>query len=147
MDAMVDPRFGRSPFFTVVDLETMTSESVPNEGVSASSGAGIQAAQMVARLGASVLITGSTGPNAYATLSAAGIEVYQSAGGNVREAVERFKRGELQKMNSANSPAHAGMGQGNPGAGMSGGRGGGRGRDGGMGRGPGGRGQGGRGGW
>lgn len=134
LDAPVDPRFGRCPFFVLVDLDTMAVESVANQSAMASGGAGIQAAQAVAELGAKALITGNMGPNAHATLSAAGIEIYQHAGGRVKDAVEKFKRGELSKLSSASVPAHGGMGRGGPGGGMSrGGRG--RGGGGGQGRG------------
>ena len=123
LDAPVDPRFGRCPFLVVVDLDSMNENSVPNTSAGASGGAGIQAAQAVAKLGVTILITGNIGPNALQTLSAAGIDVYQQLKGTVREAAEQFKRGGLQKITSPSVPPHAGMGQGL-------GRGGGRGRGG-----------------
>ena len=113
LDAPMDPRFGRCPFFVVVDLESMSENSIPNSNVTASSGAGIQAAQEIAKQGVSALITGNIGPNAMQTLSAAKIDVYQhQAGGSVRDVVEKFQRGELMKISGASVPVHAGMGQG-----------------------------------
>jgi predicted Fe-Mo cluster-binding NifX family protein len=109
----MDPRFGRCPFFVVVDLDGMTDQSIANSNINATSGAGIQAASEVAKLGASALITGSLGPNAMQTLRAANIDIYQhQGGGSVRDAVEKFKRGELSKMEEPNVSAHSGMGQG-----------------------------------
>ncbi|MGV8174243.1 MAG: NifB/NifX family molybdenum-iron cluster-binding protein [Methanothrix sp.] len=135
LDAPMDPRFGRCPFFVVVDLDSMTEISIPNANVTASSGAGIQAAQEVARHGAAALITGNIGPNAMQTLSAARIDVYQYQGaGSVLDVVEKFKRGELSKLADASVQAHAGMGQGaGRGGGQGMGRGGGRGAGGGRG--------------
>mgnify|MGYP002683211621 CR=1 FL=1 len=52
LDAPMDPRFGRCPFFVVVDLDSMSEISISNANVNARSGAGIQAAQEVARQGA-----------------------------------------------------------------------------------------------
>ena len=143
LDAPMDPRFVRCPFFVVVDLDSMSETSIPNSNVNASSGAGIQAAQKVARQGAAALITGNIGPNAMQTLSAAGIDVYQYQGaGSVREVAEKFKQGELAKISGPSVQAHAGMGQGaGRGGGQSMGRGGGRG----MGRGGQGQGRGGQG--
>lgn len=145
LDAAVDPRFGRCPFFVVVDLDSMSDSSVPNTNASSPSGAGIQAAQEVAKLGVSVLITGNLGPNALQTLIAANIETYQQQGGQVRDAVEKFQQGQLMKITSPSVPAHAGMGQGRGpmggGRGRGGGFGGGRGRGQGSGRGSGGGGQ------
>jgi len=135
LDAPMDPRFGRCPFFVIVDTESMSENSIANTNVDAASGAGIQAAQDIAREGASALITGNVGPNAMQTLTAANIDVYQYQGaGSVREVVEKFKRGELVKITGASVPGHAGTGPG-------GGQGAGRGR-GGAGRGRGGGGQG-----
>ena len=135
LDAPMDPRFGRCPFFVIVDTDSMSEISIANSNVNATSGAGIQAAQEIARQGAAALITGNVGPNAMQTLSAANIDVYQYQGaGSVRDVVEKFKRGELQKIAGASVPAHAGMGPGGQGVG----RGGGAGRGGGQGMGRGG---------
>ena len=128
LDAPMDPRFGRCPFFVVVDLDSMSENSIPNSNVTASSGAGIQAAQEIAKQGVSALITGNIGPNAMQTLSAAKIDVYQhQEGGSVRDVVEKFKRGELTKISSASVPVHAGQGSGPAGQGRGRGSGGGRG--------------------
>ena len=146
LDAPMDPRFGRCPFFVVVDLDNMSENSIPNSNVTASSGAGIQAAQEIAKQGVSALITGNIGPNAMQTLSAAKIDVYQhQSGGSVRDVVEKFQRGEFTKISSASVPVHAGQGQGSGPAGQGRGRGSGGGRGAGLGSGPGvggGRGQG-----
>ncbi len=138
LDAPMDPRFGRGPFFVIVDTDSMSENSIANTLVNATSGAGIQAAQEIARQGAAALITGNVGPNAMQTLSAAKIDVYQYQGaGSVRDVVEKFKRGELTKIADASVSAHAGMGAGGQG-GQGIGRGGGAGRGGGQGRGRGG---------
>ena len=120
IDAPMDPRFGRCPFFVVIDLDSMSEISIPNANVNAASGAGIQAAQEVAKQGVSALITGNIGPNAMQTLSAAKIDVYQHQGGiAVRAALEAFQRGDLSKIEAPSVSAHAGMGQGRgPGQGM-----------------------------
>ncbi|HUM81265.1 MAG TPA: NifB/NifX family molybdenum-iron cluster-binding protein [Methanothrix sp.] len=120
IDAPMDPRFGRCPFFVVVDLDSMSEISIPNANVNAASGAGIQAAQEVAKQGVSALITGNIGPNAMQTLSAAKINVYQHQGGiAVRAALEAFQRGKLSKIDAPSVSAHAGMGQGRgPGQGL-----------------------------
>jgi predicted Fe-Mo cluster-binding NifX family protein len=128
LDAPLDLRFGRCPFFVVVEIESMVAESYPNPSVNATSGAGIQTAQVVARLGVSALITGHVGPNALQSLSAAKIIVYKGSGGTVRGAVESFKGDELDRITTPSVPAHAGMGHGfgKGGAGGGSGRGGGK---------------------
>jgi len=97
LDAPVDPRFGRCPFFVIVDVDSMDVNSVANTYAGESSGVGIQAAQTIARQGAKALVTGNIGPNALQTLISANIDVYQLQGVTVRDAVDKFKRGELTK--------------------------------------------------
>jgi predicted Fe-Mo cluster-binding NifX family protein len=110
LDAQIDPRFGRCAYFVIVDSETMRFEAVPNMAAGVSGGAGIQAAQTIANNGVKLLITGNVGPKAFQALSAAGIEVATGAFGSVREAVEKFKRGELEKTGAPTVGGHFGMG-------------------------------------
>lgn len=115
LDAPVDPRFGRCQYFTIVDTDTMEHETIDNAAMGAAGGAGIKAAQAVANKGASVVLTGNVGPNAYATLQAAGITIVTGAGGTVREAVEAYKNGAVgQPASGPTVGAKTGMGGGAP---------------------------------
>jgi predicted Fe-Mo cluster-binding NifX family protein len=111
----------------------MSYETLQNMSQNASSGAGIRAAQAVADKGARVVLTGSTGPNASQALSAARIKVVTGVSGSVREAIERFKSGQLQTTTTPTTPIGTGTGRGfGMGRGHGGGRGMGRGRRAGM---------------
>jgi predicted Fe-Mo cluster-binding NifX family protein len=110
LDAPVDPRFGRCPYFVIVDSKTMQFEAIPNIASSATGGAGIQAAQTIANKGAGVLITGNVGPNAFQALSAAGVKIVTGALGTVRELVEKYKKGELSETGAPTVRGHFGMG-------------------------------------
>jgi predicted Fe-Mo cluster-binding NifX family protein len=110
LDAHIDPRFGRCAYLIIVDSETMQFEAVPNSAAGATGGAGIQAAQTIANKGVELLITGNVGPNAFGALSAAGIEIFTGASGTVKEAVEKFKRGEFNKTGAPTVGGHFGMG-------------------------------------
>jgi len=112
LDAPVDPRFGRCQYFLIVDSETMQFEAVPNMASGAMGGAGIQAAQIIAGKGVKALITGNVGPNAFQALSAAGIQIITGAYGTVREAVEKYKKGELKGISAPTVGEHFGMGAG-----------------------------------
>lgn len=112
LEAQIDPRFGRCPYFVIVDSETMEFEAVPNTASGSMSGAGIQAAQTVASKGTEVLITGNVGPNAFQALSATGIKVVTGAFGNVREVIEKYKSGGLKETSSPTVRGHFGMGRG-----------------------------------
>lgn len=109
LDAPFDTRFGRCPFFTVVETDEMTVESIPNSIAGPSRGAGMYAAQVVAGLGVAALITGKIGPNALQTLSAVGIGVYRQLEGTVGEAAELFKQGGLQKITSPSAQLSPGI--------------------------------------
>jgi predicted Fe-Mo cluster-binding NifX family protein len=121
LDGQVDPRFGRCPIILVVDTETLAVEALSNTSVEAAHGAGIGAAQMIASKGVKALLTGSVGPNAYSALTAAGIKVCTGVSGTVRDAVDKYKRGDLPQTSEPTVGGHHGMGEG-------GGRGGGQGR-------------------
>ena len=112
LDAQVDQRFGRCSYFVIVDSETMMAEAIPNMAAGAMGGAGIQAAQNIASKGVKVVITGNVGPNAFQTLSAAGIEIITGASGTVRETIEKYKKGELSKTGTPTVRGHFGMGMG-----------------------------------
>ncbi|AMQ17917.1 NifB/NifX family molybdenum-iron cluster-binding protein [Thermococcus peptonophilus] len=141
LDDRVNPAFGRTPTFTIVDVENgeiVNVQVVPNPGYSQPRGAGVTAAQFVIDQGADVVISSQFGPNSSGVLQAAGIKMVSApATMTVREAVEAFLRGELT---TAVFGPEGGMGPG-MGRGMGGGygrgmgRGMGRGRGGGMGRG------------
>jgi len=97
LDSPVDPRFGRAGGFVVVDTQTMESVYVDNGASQAmGQGAGIQAAELMASHGVAVVLTGYVGPKAFYALDAAGIRVGQNLENlTVRQAVEKFKNGEV----------------------------------------------------
>jgi predicted Fe-Mo cluster-binding NifX family protein len=141
LSSQVDPRLGRCPYFLFVDPETMEFEAVENPHAATASGAGIQAAQMVANKGVKAVLTGSCGPNAFQTLQAAGVEVVVGVSGSAEQAVQEYKSGKLRSTTQSNAPPFSGMGTRpdgplTPGPGMGGmGRGMGGRKGGGMGRG------------
>lgn len=110
LDAQLDPRFGRCSYLIIVDSESMQFEAIPNMAAGATGGAGIQAAQTIASRGVKLLVTGNVGPKAFHALSAAGIDVVTGAFGTVRNVIEKFKRGALEKTGSPSVGGHFGMG-------------------------------------
>ena len=131
LDAIIDPRFGRCPYFTLIDTKTGASESLSNPFVDASGGAGTQAAQWILDHDVHALVTGRCGPKAMMVLEDAGIRVVEGASGKVRDAAGLIERSVLPAVATAVEPGRRLGG----GTGM--GRGAGQGRGGGMGQGPG----------
>jgi predicted Fe-Mo cluster-binding NifX family protein len=107
LSSNVDPRFGRAKYFIVVDTDTNTSAAHDNaQNLNAAQGAGIQAGETVARLGAQTVITGNVGPKAFRILNVAGIKAYLAGEGTVEEALVKFKAGELSETTTANVEGH-----------------------------------------
>jgi predicted Fe-Mo cluster-binding NifX family protein len=108
LDAKVDLRFGRAPRFLIVDTETDSVAIKENtQNLNAAQGAGIQSAMNLCSEKVDCVITGNCGPKAYATLNAASVGVYVGAADcTVGEAIEKFKRGELEASQEANVEGH-----------------------------------------
>jgi len=107
LDSQVDPRFGRAPYFIIVDTETGEHQVEDNKmNRDALQGAGIQAAENVCRHNVAALLTGHCGPKAFRALNAGNVKIYVNAGGTVREAVEKFKKGEFGAAAAADVEGH-----------------------------------------
>ena len=99
LDAPIEPRFARSPFFTFVQTETRETHSVANALCGGPGGAGPRVVQFVAEYGAEALVTGRLGENAERALHAAGIPAYAFTGETtVGEALEAFRQGALRQI-------------------------------------------------
>jgi predicted Fe-Mo cluster-binding NifX family protein len=110
LDAFTSPFFGRCQWYVLVETETLQYETLANPALSASGGAGIQAAQYLIEQGAQAILSGNVGPNAFQVLEAAGIPVYVSTDGTVRQAVESFQAGQLASVHAPTAPSHIGLG-------------------------------------
>ena len=96
LDTEIDSRFGRAPYFLIVDTDNFEYESIQNPYIQTGGGAGIQAAQLVANKQVEAVITGNIGPNAFQVLKEAGLSVITGVSGSVKSAVERYNNGELK---------------------------------------------------
>jgi predicted Fe-Mo cluster-binding NifX family protein len=108
LHANVDSRFGRCPWFLIVDTDRLGFEAVENPNLALSSGAGIRSAQLLAERDVEVVLTGNCGPKAYQSLSAAGIGVIVGCDGTVREAINQFKAGQLDTVDDPTAAGNCG---------------------------------------
>jgi predicted Fe-Mo cluster-binding NifX family protein len=107
LEAQVDPRFGRAACFVLYDTESRKVQQVDNrQSLNSAQGAGIQAAETVARLGAACLLTGHCGPKAFRVLESASIRVYTGVKGTVGEAIAALKQGRLKASTVADVNGH-----------------------------------------
>ena len=93
LNSDVDPRFGRAPYFLIIDLDTQEYESLANNNIDAAQGAGIQAGQLIVGKKVRAVCTGQCGPKAQQVLQAAGIQVIQGVAGKARDVLESWNRG------------------------------------------------------
>ena len=107
LTSKVDPRFGRAPYFLVFDTGDDSFDVVNNEqNVNAAQGAGIQAAENVAREKVDMIVSGNFGPKAFRALNAAGIKIALWADGTVSEAIELARNDRLDICDKANVEGH-----------------------------------------
>lgn len=105
---------GRAPTFTIVHTsngEITDSKVLDNQFAQAQSGAGIQAAQMLANEQVQAIIGGNFGPNLANVFTQNGIKMYQAGGLSVRKAVNQLLQGQLAEASGATGPPGQGRGQ------------------------------------
>jgi predicted Fe-Mo cluster-binding NifX family protein len=109
LTSAVDARFGRAPWFVVVDTESGEHEALDNGAAAdAASGAGVMAAQRVVAHDPRAVLTGHCGPNSFRVLSAAGIEVMLGVTGTVESAVESYRNGDCAAAGEPDVAGHSG---------------------------------------
>ena len=108
LESPFDPRFGRAAAFCLVDSETGEWSAHENPALSASGGAGVQAAQFIAKLGAQAVVSGAYGPNAFDALSPAEIEMYLAPADETLTAADVLALFKVGKLSKAAAATHAG---------------------------------------
>jgi len=109
INADIDMRFGRCRYFLIIDTDTMNVDAISNESIMESGGAGVKAAQTVAKTGVKTVITGNIGPNAFQTLKAAGINIITGADGTIKEIIDKLKNNEYETIKSPSVGNHFGI--------------------------------------
>ncbi|MBD3311875.1 hypothetical protein GF352_00215 [archaeon] len=105
LESEVDARFGRCPYFIIVEIqkgEIKSSKALKNTATAHQRGAGPTAAELVANQGVKTVITQNIGPRAVSAMKKLGIKVYKSSG-LIKEVVQEFISGELKEMTGTSS--------------------------------------------
>jgi len=113
LDSQVSPVFGRAAYFLIVDLETEDFEVVENLALGAGHGAGVRASQIIVSKGVKAVICGNFGPNAFSVLKMSKIKIYPGVFGlTIREAINKYKKSELEETKIPTTLGHFGFPQG-----------------------------------
>jgi predicted Fe-Mo cluster-binding NifX family protein len=99
LNASVDMRFGRCPWFLFVDTGSLQYEAIENKNADDASGAGTACAQLVLEKDAGAVISGQVGPNAFEVLTKGGVKIFIAPEGtSVKDAFTRYQDGTLRQM-------------------------------------------------
>jgi predicted Fe-Mo cluster-binding NifX family protein len=73
---ILEPRFGRAPFFLIIDTESNEMAYIENPATEENHGAGVMAAQTLSDTGVTLVVSGKYGPNGYRALHQMGIDCF-----------------------------------------------------------------------
>ena len=114
LESDIDARFGRCPYFLIVEVEgkeVKDVKAIENTAAAQAGGAGITAAQIIADEKVEAALSVNFGPRAFDVFNQLGIKVY-TAQGKAKDAVKDFIEGKLQEVSTPTGPMHMGMGSG-----------------------------------
>lgn len=98
LESPTEERFGRAPFFIIIETENGSHEAVTNPFTAGAGGVGPKAAQILIANNVKALVSGQVGGNAREVLAAAGIAMYTyRAGGSVKDAFDQFTKKTLEQ--------------------------------------------------
>lgn len=95
LEEKVSSHFGRAPTFTIVDTEDREVKVVAN--TSEHAGGSGKPPEIMDEENVEVMLVSNLGPRAITMFENLGIEVYTGAEGEVKEALESWKEGELEE--------------------------------------------------
>jgi len=125
IESEINARFGRCPYFLIIEIEDKEIKEVKaieNTAAAQAGGAGITAAQIVADQEVEAVITTNIGPRAFDVFSQLGIKIYQAEQGKVKDVIAQFIEGELKEVSVPTGPQHMGISRFAPGMGSGRGR-------------------------
>ncbi len=110
LESEVDVRFGRCPYFVIVEIkdkEIKGVKAIENTAAGQAGVAGITAAQIVANEKVEAVISVNMGPRAFDVFQQLGIDIYQGEG-KIKDVVEQFIKGKLTKISAPTGPRFMG---------------------------------------
>ena len=93
IEALMEDRLGRCPYFVIMDTVSGSVESFANPAMDASSGAGTKAMQALLDKGVEAVITGRIGPHAQAMLDETELKAVTGKSGLVGQVLKEYLAG------------------------------------------------------
>ena len=100
LDGPMDARFGRAPYFLIVELENKEIvEVLKNTAAEGASGAGTGAAVLISEKNVDAVVSCRYGPKAQEALVRLGVEMWVAPEGiHASEALDRMASGDLERV-------------------------------------------------
>ena len=111
LEDSIDERFGRCPYFLIVEIEdkkVKDFKAIENTAQAQMGGAGITAGQIVANQEPEAIIATNLGPRAFSVFGQFSIKIYLGKG-KIKDVVQDFIDDKLEEMTESNGPQHAGL--------------------------------------
>ncbi|MCK4552725.1 NifB/NifX family molybdenum-iron cluster-binding protein [Candidatus Pacearchaeota archaeon] len=108
LESEIDARFGRCPYFLIVEIrnkEVKEVKAIENTAAAQMGGAGITAAEIVANKKVEAIITVNMGPRAFSVFEQFGIKIYQGQG-KIKDVVQEFIDGKLIQITDSTGTRH-----------------------------------------
>ena len=103
LDANIDRRFEKCNYFLIVDTETMSFNSIFNNGTMRKDETSSTALNIVFDNKVEAVVTGDMSQGAYKILSEAKIKIISGLNGSIRKSIEKFKLNEIKQCPSCSS--------------------------------------------
>ena len=111
LESEVDARFGRCPYFLIVEIDDkkmINIKAIENTAAGQMGGAGITAAEIVANEKVSAVITANLGPRALSVFEQFEIKIYQGQG-KIKDVIQKFIKEELTEITNSTGPMRGGL--------------------------------------
>ncbi len=108
LEDSIDARFGRCPYFLIIETENKeikNTKVIKNNAGQQISGAGLTAGEIIGNEKPDAVITMNIGPKAFQVFNQLKIEVYQGKG-KIRNIVDDFLNNKLKKIGDTTGPMH-----------------------------------------
>jgi len=97
LTSLVDQRFGRCPYFLIVDSKNKHFKVLKNTAIKADRGVGISAAQIIVDQKVKVIIAGNFGPNAIRVLRTSDLKLFSaSPKTTINQALDQLEHHQLK---------------------------------------------------